>query len=127
MSPATCAKAIPLDWTDQPELLAIFQQEIEERSGHLVGGARAILSRQLLSSSLPDLVRHAHTIKGSARIMGLPTVAFGAAGLERSGDVLDMEAATVALEGLLPASGRMSDHPSMGGAPSPLQFPGPGG
>ena len=151
-----------MDWTDQPELLAIFQQEIEERSGHLVGGARAILSRQLLSSSLPDLVRHAHTIKGSARIMGLPTVAFGAAALERawrsvqeealapsdqlghallgvssllvvaagrerSGDVLDMEAATVALEGLLPASGRMSDHPSIGGATSPLQFPGPGG
>src|SRR3970040_1852265 len=38
-----------------------------------------------------------------------------------------MEAATVALEGLLPASGRMSDHPSIGGATSPLQFPGPGG
>ena len=51
---------------NDPELKRIFRDELEERSSRLVVGARELRDRTLAASSVPDLVRDAHTIKGSA-------------------------------------------------------------
>ncbi|MEE9178987.1 MAG: response regulator [Acidimicrobiia bacterium] len=53
-----------------PELTRIFRGELEERSSRLVLGARALADKTLGTSSIPDLVRDAHTIRGSAGLLG---------------------------------------------------------
>ena len=58
----------PLD-LNNPELGRIFRDELEERSGRLVAGARALRDRTLAASAIPDLVRDAHTVKGSAGLL----------------------------------------------------------
>ena len=54
---------------NDPELTRIFRDELEERSSRLVAGARGLRDRTLAASSIPDLVRDAHTIKGSAGLL----------------------------------------------------------
>ncbi len=54
---------------NNPELTRIFRAELEERSSRLVAGARALLGRTLATSEIPDLIRDAHTIKGSAGLL----------------------------------------------------------
>ncbi|MGH8874962.1 MAG: Hpt domain-containing protein, partial [Acidimicrobiia bacterium] len=73
-----------MDWNDQPELLEIFHQEMEERSRRLIAGAAAMQAGELALTAVPDLVRDAHTLKGSSRIMGLRAVGEAAALLERA-------------------------------------------
>jgi two-component system chemotaxis sensor kinase CheA len=53
-----------------PELTRIFRDELEERSGRLVAGAISLRIRDLDEASVPDLIRDAHTIKGSAGLLG---------------------------------------------------------
>jgi len=53
-----------------PELTRIFRAELEERSSRLVIAARELADKTLGNSSIPDLVRDAHTIKGSAGLLG---------------------------------------------------------
>ncbi len=53
-----------------PELTRIFREELEERSRRLVDGARHLGTEDLPESTLSDLVRDAHTIKGSAGLLG---------------------------------------------------------
>ncbi len=53
-----------------PELTRIFRDELEERSRRLVLGARELADKTLGTSSIPDLVRDAHTIRGSAGLLG---------------------------------------------------------
>ncbi|MGH8915277.1 MAG: hybrid sensor histidine kinase/response regulator [Acidimicrobiia bacterium] len=53
-----------------PELTRIFRDELEERSGHLVAGARALRESTLDETQIPDLIRDAHTVKGSAGLLG---------------------------------------------------------
>ncbi len=53
-----------------PELTRIFRDELEERSRRLVLGARDLADKTLGTSSIPDLVRDAHTIRGSAGLLG---------------------------------------------------------
>ena len=53
-----------------PELTRIFRAELEERSSRLVIAARGLADKTLGNSSIPDLVRDAHTIKGSAGLLG---------------------------------------------------------
>ena len=49
-----------------PELTRIFREELEERSGRLVAGAIAFRQRGLDEARVQDMIRDAHTIKGSA-------------------------------------------------------------
>jgi two-component system chemotaxis sensor kinase CheA len=66
-----------------PELTAIFRQELEERSRRLVEAARALSEGSVDSSSTGDLVRDAHTIKGSAGMLEYPEIAAAAVRLEK--------------------------------------------
>ncbi len=80
-----------------PELARIFREELDERSRRLVSGARALAAGELAASSVPDLVRDAHTIKGSAGLLGKELIRDSAARLETlwrmvaDGDHLDPE------------------------------------
>lgn len=53
-----------------PELTRIFREELEERSHRLVVGARSLADGSLSLDTVPDLIRDAHTIKGSAGLLG---------------------------------------------------------
>ncbi|HEX5695255.1 MAG TPA: response regulator [Acidimicrobiia bacterium] len=65
-----------------PELTRIFRDELEERSGRLVVGARSLQSDDLAESEVEDLLRDAHTIKGSAGLLGYDLIRETAARLE---------------------------------------------
>jgi chemotaxis protein histidine kinase CheA len=66
-----------------PELTRIFRDELEERSGRLVAGARALANDTLDPAWVPDLVRDAHTIKGSAGLLGYESIREAATRLEQ--------------------------------------------
>jgi chemotaxis protein histidine kinase CheA len=53
-----------------PELTRIFRDELEERSSRLVAGARSLQEGSLDETQANDLIRDAHTIKGSASLLG---------------------------------------------------------
>ena len=66
-----------------PELTEIFRQELEERSRRLEEGARALSEGEIDPASIGDLVRDAHTIKGSAGMLEYPAIASAATRLEK--------------------------------------------
>ncbi|MCZ6738041.1 MAG: ATP-binding protein, partial [Actinobacteria bacterium] len=88
-----------------PELTRIFRAELEERSSRLVLGARDLAKKTLGNSSIPDLIRDAHTIRGSAGLLGHDAISEVGARLEtlwqmvgegyvpESGVIVAMEAA----------------------------------
>lgn len=59
----------PLLDNNNPDLNRIFHDELEERSIRLVAGARSLRDRTLAAATVPDLIRDAHTIKGSAGLL----------------------------------------------------------
>lgn len=65
-----------------PELIRVFSDELDERSGRLIEGARRLAGRALDAGSVADLVRDAHTIKGSAGLMGYEAIRQAARRLE---------------------------------------------
>ncbi|HZD22901.1 MAG TPA: response regulator [Acidimicrobiia bacterium] len=65
-----------------PELTQIFRRELDERARRLVAGARALAQGELSSHAVDDLVRDAHTIKGSAALLGHDLIRDGAMRLE---------------------------------------------
>ena len=65
-----------------PELTRIFREELDERSGRLVAGAIALRHDELEDGRLQDLVRDAHTIKGSAGLLGYDEIKEVASRLE---------------------------------------------
>ena len=52
------------------ELLAIFREEVAQRSANLVEGSKAMATDTLDTDRFSTLFRDAHTIKGSSRVMG---------------------------------------------------------
>lgn len=72
-----------MDPRQSPELSELFRQELEERTDALVQAARMLLVGAL-ASPMEDSIRDAHTIKGSARLMGDEAVASAAAALEQA-------------------------------------------
>jgi chemotaxis protein histidine kinase CheA len=58
-------------WAEDPELLATFRAEVEERVASLQAGLLALESHPSPRQVLVSLFRDAHTIKGSARMLGL--------------------------------------------------------
>lgn len=55
---------------NNPELTRIFREELNERTAHLVAGARALRDRTLAAADIGNLIRDAHTLKGSAGLLG---------------------------------------------------------
>lgn len=80
-----------------PELTRIFREELDERSRRLVSGARSLAQGDLGTDEVVDLLRDAHTIKGSAGLLGYSLIRDAAAHLERlwrdvsEGESLDPE------------------------------------
>lgn len=80
-----------------PELTRIFREEVDERTRRLVEGARSLSERELATDSVADLVRDAHTVKGSAGLLGYELIRDAAGRLEElwrfvsEGESLDPE------------------------------------
>ncbi|HTW18688.1 MAG TPA: response regulator [Mycobacteriales bacterium] len=61
-------------WADDPELLATFRAEVEERVASLQSGLLALEEHPSPRQVVAGLFRDAHTVKGSARMLGLSDV-----------------------------------------------------
>ena len=61
-------------WGDDPELLATFRAEVEERLASLQAGLLALEQHSSPRQVVTVLFRDAHTVKGSARMLGLDGV-----------------------------------------------------
>jgi chemotaxis protein histidine kinase CheA len=61
-------------WADDPELLATFRAEVEERVASLQAGLLALEAHPSPRQVVASLFRDAHTVKGSARMLGLSEV-----------------------------------------------------
>jgi chemotaxis protein histidine kinase CheA len=61
-------------WADDPELLATFRAEVEERVASLQAGLLMLENHPSPRQVVAGLFRDAHTIKGSARMLGLTEV-----------------------------------------------------
>jgi len=99
-----------VDPRQSPELTELFRQELEERSDALLQAARALLIGDLEPSDFEDAVRHAHTVKGSARLMGDEAIASAAAMLEQTWRALReqrLEATTEVAASLIELSERL--------------------
>jgi HPt (histidine-containing phosphotransfer) domain-containing protein len=69
-------------WGDDPELLATFRAEVEERLASLQTGLLALEEHASPRQVVGGLFRDAHTVKGSARMLGLEQVLHVAHSLE---------------------------------------------
>jgi chemotaxis protein histidine kinase CheA/ActR/RegA family two-component response regulator len=58
-------------WGEDPELLATFRAEVEERLASLQAGLLALEHHARPRQAVAGLFRDAHTVKGSARMLGL--------------------------------------------------------
>jgi chemotaxis protein histidine kinase CheA len=61
-------------WGDDPELLATFRAEVEERLASLQAGLLTLEEHPAPKQVISGLFRDAHTVKGSARMLGLTGV-----------------------------------------------------
>src|SRR3954467_9549777 len=61
-------------WADDPVLLATFRAEVEERVASLTAGLLQLESHPSPRHVVAGMFRDAHTVKGSARMMGLTGV-----------------------------------------------------
>jgi chemotaxis protein histidine kinase CheA len=61
-------------WADDPELLATFRAEVEERVASLQAGLLQLETHPSPRQVVAGLFRDAHTVKGSARMLGLAEV-----------------------------------------------------
>ena len=78
-----------MDWGDSSELIEIFRAEVTDRAAHLVEGAQTLIDGSFVPNPGQDLTRDAHTIKGSARVMGFDFAADGANLMEATWKVLE--------------------------------------
>lgn len=60
-----------MSWADDPELVATFRAEVEERLASLTDGLLRLESHPSPRQLVASLFRDAHTVKGSARMLGL--------------------------------------------------------
>ncbi|MGH8928936.1 MAG: hybrid sensor histidine kinase/response regulator, partial [Acidimicrobiia bacterium] len=95
-----------MDASIPPELIEIYHSEVLDRSRRLAAGARQLALQKLTPESVNDLVRDAHTVKGSSRVIGLSETGHAGALLEHawkgieSGDLTPTGAVVRALEEL---------------------------
>jgi len=69
-------------WADDPELLATFRAEVEERLASLQSGLLQLEAHTSPRQVITSLFRDAHTVKGSARMLGLEGVLHVSHGIE---------------------------------------------
>jgi chemotaxis protein histidine kinase CheA len=62
------------DWGNDPELVATFRAEVEERLASLSAGLLSLESHPRARDQIAALFRDAHTVKGSAKMLGLDSV-----------------------------------------------------
>lgn len=62
------------DWGNDPELVATFRAEVEERLDSLTSGLLTLESHPRARDQIAALFRDAHTVKGSAKMLGLDAV-----------------------------------------------------
>jgi chemotaxis protein histidine kinase CheA len=62
------------DWGNDPELVATFRAEVEERLASLSSGLLSLESHPRARDQMVALFRDAHTVKGSAKMLGLDHV-----------------------------------------------------
>jgi len=62
------------NWAEDPELLATFRAEVEDRLASLSAGLLQLENHPSPKHLVAGLFRDAHTVKGSARMMGLQEV-----------------------------------------------------
>lgn len=62
------------NWAEDPELLATFRAEVEDRLASLSAGLLQLENHPSPKQLVAGLFRDAHTVKGSARMMGLQAV-----------------------------------------------------
>jgi chemotaxis protein histidine kinase CheA len=82
----------------------MFLDELEQRSGRLAAGAKAVAAGEAAEVDLASMRREGHTIKGTARVMGYDAVAVGAVVLEAAWDQIaaeDLEATPSVGEAML--------------------------
>jgi chemotaxis protein histidine kinase CheA len=60
-----------MSWADDPELVATFRAEVEERLASLCEGLLRLEAHPSPRQLVAGLFRDAHTVKGSARMLGL--------------------------------------------------------
>ena len=95
-----------MDASLPPELIEIYHSEVVDRSRRLAAGARQLALQQLTPDAVADLVRDAHTIKGSSRVIGFGETGHAGALLEtawkriEAGDLVPTGAVVRALEQL---------------------------
>jgi chemotaxis protein histidine kinase CheA/CheY-like chemotaxis protein len=63
-----------MGWAEDPELVATFRAEVDERLASLRDGLLALESHPAPRQLVASLFRDAHTVKGSARMLGLDQV-----------------------------------------------------
>ncbi|HEX6935648.1 MAG TPA: response regulator [Actinomycetes bacterium] len=63
-----------MSWADDPELVATFRAEVEERLASLCEGLLRLETHPSPRQLVSGLFRDAHTVKGSARMLGLDGV-----------------------------------------------------
>lgn len=63
-----------MSWADDPELMATFRAEVEDRLGSLYAGLAKLGQQPPSRQLVAGLFRDAHTVKGSARMLGLTDV-----------------------------------------------------
>ena len=110
-------------WADDPELLATFRVEVEERLSSLQSGLLQLESHSSPRQVITSLFRDAHTVKGSARMLGLEGVLHVSHGIEdllgalRDGrfavrrDLVDLLLASCdGITRALPGEGALSDE-----------------
>ena len=110
-------------WGDDPELLATFRAEVEERLASLQSGLLQLEQHSSPRQVITSLFRDAHTVKGSARMLGLEGVLHVSHGIEdllgalRDGrfvvrrDLVDLLLASCdGIQRALPGEGALTDE-----------------
>lgn len=73
-----------MDWAESEELMGIYFTEVDQRCESLMEGAEALIGGSCDPARYDDLVRDAHTLKGSSHMVGKPEVGEASAVLERA-------------------------------------------
>jgi chemotaxis protein histidine kinase CheA len=63
-----------VDWNHDDELQEIFRTEMEDRTPRLIEGAEAMIEGTLTAEMTEICAREAHTIKGTAKVMGFEAI-----------------------------------------------------
>lgn len=106
-----------MDWAESEELMGIYLAEVDERARDLVAGGSELRSGRVPHERVVELIRHAHTLKGSSHMIGKLDVGSASAVLERAwkkvqasgGEAPDVAAEVmIDVARLLPAAARQS-------------------